>query len=152
VLYRKGKREYEYEYEVFLVHPGGPVWARRDAAAWSIPKGEPEDGEDLLGRAQIELKEETGLTVSGPFHPLDPVRQTTKTVHAWAVSGEGLPAFVSSNTFSMEWPPGSGKIQEFPEVDRAEWFDLATARQKLIRGQAGLIDQLEDLLKRGVLA
>ena len=147
VLYRRRKRGAE----VLLVHPGGPFWAKRDAGVWSIPKGEPEPDEDLLTRAKIELKEETGLTAAGPFHELEPVRQTTKTVYAWAAPGGALPACGPSNTFTMEWPAGSGKMREFPEVDRTAWVDLATARKKLIKGQVGLIDQLESLLKRGVL-
>jgi predicted NUDIX family NTP pyrophosphohydrolase len=147
LIYRQGKRGVE----VLLVHPGGPFWAERDAGAWSIPKGEAEPDEDLLRRAKIELKEETGLTVEGPFHALDPVKQTTKTVYAWAVRGVDLPPCGPSNTFTMEWPPRSGRMQEFPEVDRTAWVDLSAARRKLIKGQAGLIDQLENLLANGVL-
>jgi predicted NUDIX family NTP pyrophosphohydrolase len=147
LIYRKGKRGAE----VLLVHPGGPFWAGRDMSAWSIPKGEPEGDEDLLERAKIELKEETGLEIAGPFHALNPVKQTTKTVYAWAVQGAGLPPCGPSNTFTMEWPPHSGEMREFPEVDRTAWVDLEAARRKLVKGQVGLIDQLEALIERGVL-
>ncbi|HTO83521.1 MAG TPA: NUDIX domain-containing protein [Methylomirabilota bacterium] len=133
--------------EVFLVHPGGPFWAKKDAAAWSIPKGEFADDEDPLAAAQREFAEETGLTPSGPFTALTPIKQTGgKTVQAWAVEGDCDPASVRSNTFTMEWPPRSGRRQEFPEVDRAEWFTLDVARNKTHKGQVALINQLEQLL------
>src|SRR6266851_4308449 len=113
--------------EAFLVHPGGPFWAKKDAGAWSIPKGEPAPGEDLLAVARREFQEETGL----------------KVVHAWAIEGDCDADAIRSNSFEMEWPPKSGRRQEFPEVDRAAWFDLATARVKITKGQLGLLDQLE---------
>lgn len=132
--------------EVLLVHPGGPFWARKDAGAWSIPKGEAAPGEDLLACARREFREETGFDVDGSFRALPPVRQPGgKTVHAWAVEGDCDPAAIHSNRFSLEWPPRSGQIQEFPEVDRAAWFDLATARSKINKGQRALLDGLERL-------
>ncbi len=133
--------------EVFLVHPGGPFWANKDAHAWSIPKGEFAPGEDPFAAAQRELTEETGLMAEGDFVPLTPLKQPSgKTVHAWAVEGDCDPAAIKSNSFSMEWPPRSGRMQDYPEVDRAAWFDLRTARVKLHKGQVSLIDQLESLL------
>jgi predicted NUDIX family NTP pyrophosphohydrolase len=136
--------------EVLLVHPGGPFWAKKDEGAWSIPKGEAEDGEDLLARARREFEEETGFAVAGPFAPLPAVRQAGgKTVHAWAAEGDIDAAAVTSNLFRLEWPPRSGRYQEFPEVDRAAWLALAAARQKLNKGQRPLIDALERLLGGG---
>ncbi len=133
--------------EVFLVHPGGPFWARKDAGAWSIPKGEPAPGEDLLDCARREFREETGFDAGGVAAPLPPVRQAGgKAVHGWAVEGDCDAAAVRSNTFALEWPPRSGRMQDFPEIDRAQWFDLATARLKLNRGQLPLLDALERLL------
>jgi predicted NUDIX family NTP pyrophosphohydrolase len=135
--------------EVLLVHPGGPFWARKDLGAWSIPKGEPAPGEDLLACAQREFAEETGTTVTGTFRPLAPVKQSGgKIVHTWAIEGDCDAAAIRSNTFDLEWPPRSGRIQAFPEVDRAAWFDLAAARDKINPGQCGLLDELERLLAR----
>ncbi len=135
--------------EVLLVHPGGPFWVKKDAGAWSIPKGEAEPGEDLLARAQREFTEETGFTVVGDFRPLAPIRQSAgKIVHAWAVEGDCDAAAVKSNTFDLEWPPRSGRIQAFPEVDRAGWFALGVAREKINPAQRGLLDDLERLLLR----
>lgn len=135
--------------EVFLVHPGGPFWVKKDAGAWSIPKGEAEPGEDLLARAQREFTEETGFTVAGDFRPLAPIRQSGgKIVHAWAVEGDCDAAAIKSNTFDLEWPPRSGRIHAFPEVDRAGWFALAVAREKINPAQRGLLDELERLLLR----
>jgi predicted NUDIX family NTP pyrophosphohydrolase len=133
--------------EVFLVHPGGPFWVKKDTGAWSIPKGEAEPDEDLLARARREFTEETGFDVDGEFRPLAPVRQSGgKIVHAWAVEGDCDAAAIKSNTFDLEWPPRSGRVQAFPEVDRAQWFALAAAREKINRAQLGLIDELERLL------
>jgi predicted NUDIX family NTP pyrophosphohydrolase len=133
--------------EVFLVHPGGPFWAKKDAGAWSIPKGEAAPGEDLLARAQREFTEETGFILAGEFRPLAPVRQAGgKLVHAWAVEGDCDAAAIRSNTFDLEWPPRSGRVRAFPEVDRAQWFGLAAARDKINPAQRGLIDELERLL------
>jgi predicted NUDIX family NTP pyrophosphohydrolase len=135
--------------EIFLVHPGGPFWAKKDAGAWSIPKGEAAPGENLLAAAQREFEEETGLGVTGEFRALEPVRQSSgKLVHAWAVEADCDAASIRSNTFDMEWPPRSGRTQAFPEVDRAAWLDLVTARVKITKGQLGLLDQLERLLAR----
>jgi predicted NUDIX family NTP pyrophosphohydrolase len=133
--------------EVFLVHPGGPFWAKKDDGAWSIPKGEPAPGEDLLESARREFTEETGLSLDGGFEALPPVRQAGgKIVHGWAVEGDCDSAAVRSNSFSLEWPPRSGRRQDFPEIDRADWFDLPTARQKLNPGQRPLLAALERLL------
>lgn len=133
--------------EVLLVHPGGPFWAKKDGGAWSIPKGEAAEGEDLLARARREFEEETGFAVAGPFEPLPAVRQAGgKTVHAWAAEGDIDAAAIESNRFRLEWPPRSGRYQDFPEVDRAEWLELAAARQKLNKGQLPLLDALQRLL------
>ncbi|MGE0116926.1 MAG: NUDIX domain-containing protein [Dongiaceae bacterium] len=130
--------------QVFLVHPGGPFWAGKDAHAWSIPKGEIAEGEDPLQAARREFAEETGLAVDGRFLPLTPRRQPGgKIVHAWAVEADCDPAAVRSNSFALEWPPRSGRMQEFPEIDRAAWFPLAVAREKIHKGQAALLDELE---------
>lgn len=132
--------------EVLLVHPGGPFWARKDDGAWSIPKGEPDVGEEPLAAAKRECAEELGQDVDGRFVPLAPVRQPGgKTVVAWAVEADLDASQVRSVTFSMEWPPRSGRQQAFPEVDRAAWFDLATARRKILIGQRPLLDELERL-------
>ena len=134
--------------EVFLVHPGGPFWARKDLGAWSIPKGEFTDDEDPLTAAKREFSEETGLPPPpGPAVALRPVGLPgRKVIYAWAVAGDADPAALESNTFALEWPPKSGRIQRFPEVDRAGWFTLAAASEKLHKGQVGLIDQLRELL------
>ena len=134
--------------EVLLVHPGGPFWRNKDRGAWSIPKGEAQPGEPLLDHAKREFAEETGFPASGDFKPLTPQRQASgKLVHAWALEGDLDASAVVSNSFSLEWPPHSGKRQEFPEVDRAQWFDLAVARQKTHRGQIGFLSELEVLLR-----
>jgi predicted NUDIX family NTP pyrophosphohydrolase len=133
--------------EVFLVHPGGPFWSKKDAGAWSIAKGEASAGEALLAAAQREFQEETGLAVTGDFRALEPVRQPSgKLVRAWAVEADCDADAIRSNSFEMEWPPRSGRKQAFPEVDRAAWLDLATARVKITKGQRPLLDQLERLL------
>lgn len=135
--------------EVLLVHPGGPYWAKRDDGAWSIPKGEPDGDEDLLEVARREIREETGCEPDGPFRPLTPVRQRGgKIVHAWAVQGDCDPSELRSNTFTMEWPPRSGRRQEFPEVDRAAWFTLDEARAKINEGQRPLLDEVRALLEQ----
>ena len=129
--------------EVFLVHPGGPFWANKDDGAWSIPKGEFGEDEDPLGAARREFEEETGLAMDGDFVALEPVRQAGgKWVHAWAVQGDVDAGAVRSNSFSMEWPPRSGRLAEFPEVDRGGWFTIEQARRKLLPGQHPLLDQL----------
>src|SRR5690242_3963627 len=128
--------------EVLLVHPGGPFWAKKDLGAWSIPKGEVAPGENPLARARAEFEEETGVTIDGDFAALQPCRQAGgKRIQAWAVEGAFEPASLRSNTFSLEWPPRSGRQSEFPEVDRAEWFDLETARTKINPGQTPLLDE-----------
>ena len=133
--------------EVFLVHPGGPFWAKKDLGAWSLPKGELDEREDALAAAMREFTEETGLPIRGEFRSLQPHRQPSgKTIVAWAVEGDCDPADVRSNRFSMEWPPRSGKQREFPEVDRAAWFSIAEARRRIVAGQAAFIDQLVVLL------
>ena len=151
LLYRRAAKGHRAAkgLEVLLVHPGGPFWQKKDLGAWSIPKGEFADGEDALAAARREFREETGLDLAGPFTPLTTVAQPGgKTVHAWAVEGECDPSALSSNTFSMEWPPRSGRRREFPEVDRAAWFDLAEAARRINRGQAALLDELERLTAR----
>ncbi len=139
--------------EVFLVHPGGPYWTRKDNGAWSIPKGEATEGADLLATAYTEFHEETGSPLEGEPLPLTPLKQPGgKLVHAWVVRGDIDAASIRSNTFAIEWPPRSGKRREFPEVDRAGWFELAAARQKLLPGQRGFLDQLRDHLGNGPTA
>ena len=138
--------------QVLLAHPGGPFFRSKDDGSWSIPKGEPEPDEDLLVTAQREFEEETGVNPSGPFIPLAPIQQKGgKTVHAWAFAGDCDPKTIRSNTFTMEWPPHSGKQTEFPEIDRAEFFDLEVARVKIKAGQERLIEELAALkgLRRG---
>lgn len=138
LLYRRRDR-----LEVLLVHPGGPLWVKKDERAWSIPKGEIEDGEDPLAAARREFQEELGAQAVGEFTPLAPVRQSSgKLIWAWAVEGDFDPATLRSSTFSMEWPPRSGRRQEFPEVDRAAWLPIEIARVKINPGQIGLLDQL----------
>lgn len=130
--------------EVLLVHPGGPFWRARDLGAWSIPKGEIGPEEDPLAAARREFREETGFEPSGPAVSLGQLRQPGgKLVHAWALEGDADPDALSSNTFSMEWPRGSGRLETFPEVDRAEWFGLAEARCRILPGQAPFLDVLE---------
>jgi len=135
--------------QVFLAHPGGPYFKHKDEGAWTIPKGEPEPAEDLLVTARREFEEETGIVPTGPYTPLKPIRQKGgKIVHAWAFEGdcEGKP--IVSNHFVLEWPPGSGRRTEFPEVDRAEFFDVAVAKRKVKPAQAALIEELEEIIKR----
>ena len=130
--------------EVLLVHPGGPFWARKDDGAWSIPKGLIDEGEDPLDAAKREFREETGGSPDGEAIALDPLRQPSgKIMHAWAMRGEFDPATLTSNTFSMEYPPGSGRQREFPEVDRAEWFSMDEAGRKILKGQAPLLRELQ---------
>jgi len=129
--------------EVLLVHPGGPFWAKKDDGAWSIPKGEFEDTEDPLAAAKREFGEEIGSPPEGEFAALGAVKQAGgKVVHAWAVRSDFDPASLKSNSFSMEWPPRSGRHTEFPEVDRAAWFGIEEARRKILKGQVGLLDRL----------
>ena len=129
--------------EVFLVHPGGPFWAKKDLGVWSLPKGELDEGEDPLAAAKREFTEETGFPIDGELRPLTPLRQPSgKTIVAWAGEGDCDPAALRSNTFSMEWPPKSGKRQEFPEVDRGAWFTIDEARKRIVKGQEPFLDEL----------
>jgi len=129
--------------EVFLVHPGGPYWSKKDLGAWSIPKGEFEEGEDRLSAAKREFQEETGCLPEGNFIALAPIKQTGgKLVHGWAVRGDCDAKTIVSNTFSLEWPPRSGRRQKFPEVDRAEWFTMEVAKEKILKGQVGFLEEL----------
>jgi len=134
--------------EIFLVHPGGPFWAKKDDGAWSIPKGEFDDNEDALSAAKREFEEETGIKISGEFIELDPIKQKSgKIVFAWAVEGDIDPSKIKSNEFEIEWPPKSGKMKSFPEIDKASWFDLKNAVVKINSGQLSLIKELEDKLR-----
>ena len=136
--------------EVFLVHPGGPFWARRDEGAWSIPKGEYASGEDPLDTARREFQEETGFEGEGDFIPLTPRKQPSgKVISAWALEGDCDASLIKSNTFSMEWPPRSGRQQEFPEVDRAGWFTVPAAKEKILKGQVPFLNELNEILKEG---
>lgn len=143
LLYRIEKQDIY----VLLVHPGGPFWSRKNKGVWSVPKGEYDEREDPLKAAQREFSEETGFSISGVFTPLGTIQQKGgKRVTAWAVQSKLDPADIQSNTFEMEWPPKSGHIQEFPEVDRADWFSLSDARDKLIPSQHPFLDRLEHTL------
>jgi predicted NUDIX family NTP pyrophosphohydrolase len=136
--------------EVFIAHPGGPFWRDRDAGAWTIPKGIVESGEDLLDAAQREFLEETSIRPVGPFIPLGSIRQKAgKTIHAWGWEGDADPATIVSNTMRTEWPRGSGRMIEFPEVDRCAWFDPETAKSKMNPAQAELVDRLVAALVPG---
>jgi predicted NUDIX family NTP pyrophosphohydrolase len=133
--------------EVFLVHPGGPFWQKKDVGSWSIPKGEYTAEEDPLEVAKREFQEETGFKPSGEFVPLTSRKQPSgKIITAWAFEGDCNASTIKSNTFSMEWPPHSGKREEFPEVDRAGWFSIPVAKEKIIKGQSSFIDELTQIL------
>jgi predicted NUDIX family NTP pyrophosphohydrolase len=135
--------------EVMLVHPGGPFWAKKDLGAWSIPKGLADEGEDLLAAAKREFLEETGMPVEGEFLDLGAHKQPGgKKVAAWACEGDFDPALLKSNTFTLEWPPRSGKTAEFPEVDRAQWFSIDEAFEKMNKGQRPIVGALETLVAR----
>lgn len=134
--------------EVLIVHPGGPYWVKKDAGSWFVPKGEIEAGEDELAAAQREFEEETAVVPCGPFLELGEVTQKSgKRVRAWAFAGDGDPAAIVSNTFQMEWPPRSGRMQSFPEIDRAVFADMATAREKLNPAEYAFVERLQELLK-----
>lgn len=138
------------ELEVFLVHPGGPFWANKDEHAWSIPKGLCAEDEDPQSAAAREFREETGFVVpEGPWYELGSFRASNKVIVAWAVVGDLDPTAVVSNTFTMIWPPKSSTTQTFPEVDKAGWFALSTARRQLHKGQAPLVDRLGALAIAG---
>jgi predicted NUDIX family NTP pyrophosphohydrolase len=143
LLYKKTDGELRF----FLIHPGGPFFANKDEGAWSVPKGLIDEGEDPLDAARREFEEETGCPVDGEFLPLAPVTQMSgKTVLAWAVEGDCDAAHIRSNTFRLEWPPRSGRMQEFPEVDRAGWFDLGEATRKVNPAQVALLEELRALV------
>lgn len=146
LLYRRR----EDRIEVFLVHPGGPFWAKKDLGAWSLPKGEFTEPENPLAAARREFQEETGFDLEGPLEPLTPRKQSGgKIVHAWAVEGDLDPRQIRSNTFLLEWPKGSGRQKEFPEIDRAEWFGIEEAKRRILAGQAGFLDELAALRSAG---
>lgn len=142
ILYRRKN----YLPEVMLVHPGGPFWKNKDDGVWSIPKGEFNDDEAPQEAAKRELKEETGIVVSGTLIELRPVKQIGKIVFAWAVQQDADITEITSNTFDLEWPPKSGKMQSVPEIDRAAWFTFQEARLKINAGQLPLLNELEDLI------
>ncbi len=128
---------------VFLAHPGGPFWAKKDRGSWSIPKGELNEGEDAFAAACREFSEEIGQTIDGSFMPLTPRQQPSrKMIYTWAVEGNVDEATVRSNEFEMEWPPQSGKRQRFPEVDRAGWFAVSEARERIQSGQLPILEEL----------
>jgi predicted NUDIX family NTP pyrophosphohydrolase len=134
--------------EVFLVHMGGPYWAKKDLGAWSIPKGEYESGEDPFETAKREFFEETGLVAVEEFIRLQDLKQPGgKVVSAWAFEGDCDAKAIKSNMFSMEWPPRSGQFREFPEVDRAEWFGTEAAKEKILKGQRSFIEELQRILQ-----
>lgn len=144
LLYRTSKKILE----VFLVHPGGPFWKNKDAGAWSIPKGEFDDNEKPLDAAIREMQEETGISLKGDFIELTPIKQKSgKLVFAFAKNFDLDPSQIKSNEFEMEWPPKSGKKKMFPEIDRADWFDIKTAKEKINQAQAELIAELQKELK-----
>src|ERR1700677_3255512 len=134
--------------EVFLVHPGGPFWKNKDAGSWTIPKGEFNNAEPALDAAIREFREETGVQLKGYFKPLSPIRQKGgKRVYAWALAGDLDPTQLVSNTFDLEWPPGSGRTKTFPEVDRGAWYTLAAARAIINPAQIAFLDELADQIK-----
>lgn len=139
LLYRRKSNRIEF----FLVHPGGPFWQKKDNGAWSIPKGEFTDNEKALEAAKREFEEETGITLSGNFIELTPIRQKAgKLIYAWALEGDVDASSILSNSFEIEWPPGSGRYKEFPEVDKAEWFGEEQAKEKIDPAQVGLVVEL----------
>jgi predicted NUDIX family NTP pyrophosphohydrolase len=145
LMYRHKNRRLEF----LLVHPGGPLYAKKDEGVWSIPKGEVEPGNDEFSTAKREFEEETGLTPRGDFLFVGEIKQKGgKIVRAWAFEGDCDPAMIRSNTFRMEWPPHSGKIQEFPEVDRGAFFELEEAKRKINPAQVGLLLELAKLVGR----
>ena len=146
LLYRRSRGGVE----VFLVHPGGPYWAKRDLGAWSIPKGLSEAGEEPLDAARREFREETGFDPpEGPFDPLGSLVQPSgKVVEAWSVPGDCDPEALRSQTVSVEWPPRSGRRMEVPEVDRAAWFGFEEARRRILPGQRGFLASLQSKLER----
>jgi predicted NUDIX family NTP pyrophosphohydrolase len=143
LLFRFGNEKLE----VMLVHPGGPFWAKKDDGAWSIPKGLLEEHENPLDTAKREFKEETGFEVDGEFIDLGELKQPSKKiVHVWALEKDLDVTNIVSNTFTLEWPKNSGKIQEYPEIDKAGWFDIELAKKKILKGQIGFIDKLVEII------
>jgi predicted NUDIX family NTP pyrophosphohydrolase len=143
LLYRRGRTGLE----VLLAHPGGPLWTRKDYGAWTLPKGQFTDAEAPLDAAKREFEEEMGSKPTGDFQPLGTIKQPSgKVIHAWAAESDFDAATVKSNLFSMEWPPRSGLMGEFPEVDRAGWFSIEEARHKILKGQQPFLDRLLALL------
>ena len=137
----------EGKLEVLLVHPGGPFWAKKDAGAWTIPKGEINELEDPLVAAKREFYEETGFDVGGDVIPLTPLKQPSgKLIYAWAAEGDIDADAITSNSFQIEWPPRSGKYESFPEVDRAAWFSLAAAERKILSGQVAILTTFAHLV------
>jgi predicted NUDIX family NTP pyrophosphohydrolase len=144
LVFRKTRDEYEY----LLVHPGGPFWAKKDLNSWSVPKGEFEEDEEPLEAAKREFEEETGSKITGEFIELIPVKQPSgKIIFIWGVEGEIDASDIKSNLFKMEWPPRSGAFKEFPEIDKAGWFEFETAKQKIISGQIPIIENLKKILE-----
>jgi predicted NUDIX family NTP pyrophosphohydrolase len=140
-------RQKSGELEVLLAHMGGPYWEKKDEGSWSIPKGEFDENEDPLNAAKREFEEETGTVPVGDFIPLEPLKQPSgKLIYAWAVKADFDPTTLRSNMFSIEWPPQSGKQQEFPEIDRAAWLTPENAKRKILKGQAQFLDQLQTIL------
>jgi predicted NUDIX family NTP pyrophosphohydrolase len=139
--------------EVLLIHPGGPYWKRRDAGVWTIPKGNVESGEGILAAAIREFREETGLVPEGPFTSLGEIRQRSgKRVHGWAFRGTCDPGSIRSNSFEIEWPPKSGRRESFPEVDRADFFTLSMARQKILPAEEPFLKRLEQEFGSGSIS
>jgi predicted NUDIX family NTP pyrophosphohydrolase len=144
LLYRKKASTLE----VFLIHPGGPFWAKKDENSWSIPKGEFLENEDALTAAKREFQEETGFSIEGPFTSIGSIKQSSgKVVQAWACEGDLDASAIQSNSFTLEWPPHSGKFQNFPEADRAEWFSLEMAHKKILKVQMPFLENLKRLLQ-----
>jgi len=142
-------RQRDKKVQVLLAHPGGPFWSRKDQGVWTIPKGLIGPSESLLSAAQREFAEETGYRSGGEAIPLGSAKQPGgKVVHVWAIEEDWDPADLQSNTFEMEWPPGTGRLQSFPEIDRASWFGIAEARLKILKGQAAFLDHLLETLGR----
>jgi predicted NUDIX family NTP pyrophosphohydrolase len=144
LLYRRNAGELE----VLLAHPGGPFWKRRDLGAWTLPKGEIDEGEDAYAAARREFTEETGFELGEAGTALEPLRQPSgKVIYAWAIEGDCDAAETRSIVFRMEWPPKSGKEEEFPEIDKVEWFSIPDAERKILPGQAPFLQQLQALVK-----